>query len=67
LSDNKKPLARLLLIVDDDPEIVQVLKMDLLKNEFMVEAFTNLQQALQTPSIQKSSERSDDQFRCLNL
>ena len=46
MSDDKKPLARL-LIVDDDSDIVQVLKMGLLKNGFMVEAFTNPQDALQ--------------------
>jgi DNA-binding NtrC family response regulator len=34
LSDNEKPLARL-LIVDDDSDIVQVLKMGLLKNGFL--------------------------------
>jgi DNA-binding response OmpR family regulator len=39
LSDNKKALAKL-LIVDDDSDIVQVLKMGLLKNGFSVEAFT---------------------------
>jgi two-component system cell cycle sensor histidine kinase/response regulator CckA len=47
LSDNKKTLARL-LIVDDDSDIVQVLKMGLLKNGFSVEAFTNPQEALQS-------------------
>ena len=47
MSDNKKPLARL-LIVDDDSDIVQVLKMGLLKNGFSVEAFTNPQEALQS-------------------
>jgi hypothetical protein len=31
--DNGKPLARL-LIVDDDPDIVQVLKLGLLKMDF---------------------------------
>ena len=46
MSDNIKPLARL-LVVDDDPDIVQVLKMGLVKNGFMVETFTNPQQALQ--------------------
>jgi DNA-binding response OmpR family regulator len=40
LSDNDKPLAKL-LIVDDDSDIVQVLKMGLVKNGFSVEAFTN--------------------------
>jgi DNA-binding NtrC family response regulator len=47
MSDNNKPLARL-LIVDDDPDIVEVLKMGLLKNGFSVEAFTNAQEALQS-------------------
>ncbi len=47
MSDNKKTLARL-LIVDDDSDIVQVLKMGLLKNGFSVEAFTNPQEALQS-------------------
>ncbi|MDP9015793.1 MAG: response regulator [Thermoproteota archaeon] len=47
MSDNKKPLARL-LIVDDEPDIVQVLKMGLLKNRFLVDAFTNPEEALQS-------------------
>ena len=47
MSDNKKPLAKL-LVVDDDSDIVQVLKMGLLKNGFMVEAFTNPEEALQS-------------------
>jgi DNA-binding NtrC family response regulator len=59
LSDNKKPLAKL-LVVDDDPDIVQVLKMGLLKNGFMVEAFTNPQEALQ-------SFKSDAESYCLVL
>ena len=57
MSDNKKPLARL-LIVDDDPDIVQVLKMGLVKNGFLVEAFTNPQEALQ-------SFKSDAESYCL--
>jgi DNA-binding NtrC family response regulator len=57
LSDNNKPLARL-LIVDDDPDIVQVLKMGLVKNGFLVEAFTNPQEALQ-------SFKSDAESYCL--
>ncbi|HEX6281635.1 MAG TPA: response regulator [Nitrososphaera sp.] len=46
--DNKddKPLANL-LIVDDDPDIVQVLKQGFLKNGFLVSAFTNPEEALQ--------------------
>jgi DNA-binding NtrC family response regulator len=59
LSDNKKPLAKL-LIVDDDSDIVQVLKMGLLKNGFAVEAFTNPQEALQ-------SFKSDAESYCLVL
>jgi DNA-binding NtrC family response regulator len=47
LTGNNKPLARL-LVVDDDSDIVQVLKMSLLKNGFLVEAFTNPEDALQT-------------------
>jgi len=45
--DNDKPLAKL-LIVDDDPDIVQVLKLGLLKNRFLVDAFTNPEEALQS-------------------
>jgi DNA-binding NtrC family response regulator len=46
--DNKddKPLAKL-LVVDDDSDIVQVLKLGLLKNRFLVNAFTNPEEALQ--------------------
>ena len=46
-NNNNKPLSRL-LIVDDDSDIVQVLKMGLLKNGFSVEAFTNPEEALQS-------------------
>jgi DNA-binding NtrC family response regulator len=59
LSDNNKPLAKL-LIVDDDADIVQVLKMGLLQNGFSVEAFTNPQEALQ-------SFKSDAESYCLVL
>jgi DNA-binding NtrC family response regulator len=59
LSDNNKPLAKL-LIVDDDFDIVQVLKMGLVKNGFSVEAFTNPQEALQ-------SFKSDVESYCLVL
>jgi DNA-binding NtrC family response regulator len=60
LSDNNnKPLARL-LIVDDDSDIVQVLKMGLVKNGFSVDAFTNPQDALQ-------SFKSDAESYCLVL
>jgi DNA-binding NtrC family response regulator len=37
-----------LLVVDDDSDIVQVLKMGLLKNRFLVNAFTNPEEALQS-------------------
>ena len=47
MSDNNKPLAKL-LIVDDDSDIVQVLKLGLVRNGFSVEAFTNPQEALQS-------------------
>jgi DNA-binding NtrC family response regulator len=59
LSENNKPLAKL-LIVDDDSDIVQVLKMGLLQNGFSVEAFTNPQEALQ-------SFKSDAESYCLVL
>ena len=45
-NNNDKPLARL-LVVDDDSDIVQVLKMGLLRNRFLVNAFTNPEEALQ--------------------
>ena len=45
--DNVKPVAKL-LVVDDDPDIVQVLKIGLLKNRFLVDAFTNPDEALQS-------------------
>ncbi len=46
--DNKdeKPLANL-LVVDDDSDIAQVLKQSLLKNGFLVSAFTRPEEALQ--------------------
>jgi DNA-binding NtrC family response regulator len=46
-NNNDKPLAKL-LVVDDDSDIVQVLKMGLLKNRFLVDAFTNSEEALQS-------------------
>jgi len=52
-NNNAKPLAKL-LIVDDDSDIVQVLKLGLLKNRFLVNAFTNPEEALQ--SFQSNSE-----------
>jgi DNA-binding NtrC family response regulator len=45
--DNGRALTRL-LIVDDDPDIVQVLKLGLLKNGFLVDGFTNPEEALQS-------------------
>ena len=59
MSDNKKALAKL-LIVDDDYDIVQVLKMGLLRSGFSVGAFTNPQEALQ-------SFKSDAENYCLVL
>ena len=44
-NNNDKPLAKL-LVVDDDSDIVQVLKLGLLKNRFLVDAFTNPDEAL---------------------
>jgi DNA-binding NtrC family response regulator len=58
-NDNDKPLAKL-LVVDDDSDIVQVLKAGLLKNRFLVEAFTNPDKALQ-------SFKSDAESYCLLL
>jgi DNA-binding NtrC family response regulator len=42
---NDKPLANL-LVVDDDSDIARVLKQGLLKNRFLVSAFTNPEEAL---------------------
>jgi len=58
-NNNDKPLAKL-LVVDDDSDIVQVLKVGLLKNRFLVEAFTNPEEALQ-------SFKSDAESYCLLL
>jgi two-component system response regulator ChvI len=44
-NNNDKPLAKL-LVVDDDSDIVQVLKLGLLQNRFLVDAFTNPEEAL---------------------
>ena len=52
-NNNAKPLAKL-LVVDDDPDIVQVLKLGLLKNRFLVNSFTNPEEALQ--SFKSNSE-----------
>jgi DNA-binding NtrC family response regulator len=46
-NNNDKPLSKL-RVVDDDTDIVQVLKMGLLKNRFLVDAFTNPEEALQS-------------------
>jgi DNA-binding NtrC family response regulator len=43
-----------LLVVDDDFDIVQALRLGLLKNRFLVNAFTNPEEALQ--SFQSNSE-----------
>jgi DNA-binding response OmpR family regulator len=51
--DKDKPLAKL-LVVDDDPDIVQVLKLGLVKNRFSVSAFTNPEEALR--NFQSNSE-----------
>jgi DNA-binding NtrC family response regulator len=45
--DIDKPLAKLLL-VDDDPDIAQVLKMGLIRKGFLVNSFTNPEEALQS-------------------
>jgi CheY-like chemotaxis protein len=50
---NDKPLANL-LVVDDDPDIAYVLKQGLLKNRFLVSAFTNPEEALK--NFQSNSE-----------
>jgi len=44
-NNNDKPLARL-LVVDDDSDIVEVLRIGLLNNRFLVDAFTNPEEAL---------------------
>ena len=46
-NSNDKPFARL-LIVDDDPDIAQVLKLGLQQNGFLVDSFTNSEEALQS-------------------
>jgi len=52
--DKDKLLARL-LVVDDDPDILQVLKLGLSQNGFLVDAFTNPEEALQ--SFESNAER----------
>jgi DNA-binding response OmpR family regulator len=45
--DDDNPLARL-LVVDDDPDTILALKIGLLDYGFLVDAFTNPQEALQS-------------------
>lgn len=45
-NENSKPLANL-LVVDDESDIAHVLKQGLLKNRFLVSAFTSPEEALQ--------------------
>jgi DNA-binding NtrC family response regulator len=45
-TDRDKPLSRL-LVVDDDPDNASVLKLILVNNGFLVDAFTNAEEALQ--------------------
>jgi DNA-binding NtrC family response regulator len=45
-NNNDKWLARL-LVVDDDSDIVRVIKLGLLKNKFLISAFINPEEALQ--------------------
>jgi DNA-binding NtrC family response regulator len=52
-NNNAKQLAKL-LVVDDDFDIVQALRLGLVKNRFLVNAFTNPEEALQ--SFQSNSE-----------
>ena len=58
-NNNDKPLAKL-LVVDDNSDIVHVLKLGLQKNRFLVNAFTNPEDALQ-------SFKSDSDSYCLLL
>jgi DNA-binding response OmpR family regulator len=55
--NNNKPLARV-LVVDDDPDAVQTLKLGLLSYGFLIDAFTNSEQAL-------ISFKSDAESYCL--
>jgi CheY-like chemotaxis protein len=53
-NDNKdKPLARL-IVVDDDPDLAQIFTVGLLMNGFLVDAFTNPEEALQ--NLQSNSK-----------
>ncbi len=45
-NDSAKPFAKL-LIVDDDTDVVKVLKLGLPKNKFLIKAFTNPEEALE--------------------
>jgi DNA-binding NtrC family response regulator len=45
-NENEKALARL-LVVDDESDIVHVLKQGLVKNRFLVDVFTDSEEALQ--------------------
>jgi CheY-like chemotaxis protein len=58
--NNDKPLARL-LVVDDDPDTAHVLKLGLQKNRFLVDAFTNPEEALQ------HFESNSKDYYCLML
>jgi CheY-like chemotaxis protein len=53
-NDNKdKPLARL-IVVEDDPDLAQVFRAGLLMNGFLVDVFTNPEEALQ--NLQSNSK-----------
>jgi DNA-binding NtrC family response regulator len=47
-NNNKDKLLSKLLVVDDESDIVQVLKLGLLQNRFLVNAITNPEEALQS-------------------
>src|ERR687885_217218 len=53
-TNGDKPLAKL-LVVDNDTDILQVLKLTLLNNRFLVDAFTNPEGALR--SFKSKAER----------
>jgi CheY-like chemotaxis protein len=55
-NEDDKPLANL-LVVDDDSDIAYVLKQGLLKNRFLVTAFTSPEEALQ--NFKSNSENYD--------
>jgi DNA-binding NtrC family response regulator len=58
-NNNDKPLAKL-LVIDDDSDILHVLKLGLQKNRLLVNAFTNPEDALQR-------FKSDAESYCLLL